>query len=211
VLQLIAPRRAGATVKSGRGPPILDQTLPRTRMKGIVFTEFIEMVESRYSPELVDRIIQAAHLPSGGAYTSVGTYDHAEMWSLVVELSKVTETPMPDLMKAFGEHLLGRFVVAHAAMFAGHQGSFDFLASVDSIIHREVRKLYPDAELPHFEVAERSPQRMVLLYQSPRHFGDLAEGLIRGCARHYGEELRIGREDLPVMAGSRVRFTLERA
>jgi hypothetical protein len=180
-------------------------------MKGIIFTEFIEMVESRYSPELADRIMQAAHLPSGGAYTSVGTYDHAEMWSLVVELSKVTETRMPDLMKAFGEHLFGRFVLVHAAFFSGHRSSFDFLETVDSIIHREARKLYPDAELPRFEVSERTPQRMVLLYRSPRHFGDLAEGLIRGCARHYGEELQIQREDLPVTAGSRVRFTLERA
>jgi hypothetical protein len=49
----------------------------------------------------------------------------------------------------------------------------------------------------------------VLLYQSSRHFADLAEGLIRGCAKHYGETLEIGREDLPFEGGSRVRFTLE--
>lgn len=180
-------------------------------MKGIVFTEFIEMVESHFSPELADRIILAAHLPSGGAYTSVGTYDHAEMWSLVVELSKATGTPMPDLMKVFGEHLLGRFVVGHGAMFAGHRCTFDFLETVDTVIHREVRKLYADAELPHFEVVERTPDRLVLLYESPRHFADLAEGLIQGCARHFGETLRITREDLPAATGSRVRFTTERA
>jgi hypothetical protein len=180
-------------------------------MKGVVFTEFMEMVESHFSAELADRIILAAHLPSGGAYTAVGTYDHAEMWSLVVELSKATGRPMPDLMKAFGEHLLGRFVVGHGAMFAGHQSTFDFLETLDHVIHREVRKLYPDAELPHFEVMERTPQRLVLLYQSPRHFADFAEGLMRGCAQHYGETLAISREDLPAQSGSRVRFTLERA
>jgi hypothetical protein len=181
-----------------------------SQMKGIVFTEFLEMVESHFSPELADRIIRAAHLPSGGAYTAVGTYDHAEMWSLVVELSKARDMPMPDLLKAFGEHLLGRFVVGHGALFQGHAGSFDFLETLDRVIHREVRKLYPDAELPQFEVAERTPQRMVLVYQSPRHFADLAEGLIRGCARHYRETLQIDREALPYAGGSRVRFTLER-
>jgi hypothetical protein len=178
-------------------------------MKGIIFTEFVEMVESRYSPQLLDRILQAAHLPSGGAYTAVGTYDHAEMWSLVVELSKVTEVRMPDLLQAFGEHLLGRFTVGHAHFFKNYRTTFDFLESLDSIIHKEVRKLYPDAELPRFEVGERTAQRMVLLYQSSRHFADLAEGLIRGCAKHYGETLEIGREDLPFEGGSRVRFTLE--
>ena len=45
-------------------------------MKGVIFTEFLEMVESHFSPEMADRIITAARLPSGGAYTAVGTYDH---------------------------------------------------------------------------------------------------------------------------------------
>ena len=178
-------------------------------MKGLIFTEFVEMVESRYSPQLLDRIIQAAHLPSSGAYTAVGTYDHAEMWSLVVELSKVTEVPMPDLLKGFGEHLLARFSVGHAHFFANHRTTFDFLEALDATIHKEVRKLYPDAELPRFEVAERTAQRMVLVYQSSRHFADLAEGLIRGCAKHYSEALEICREELPFQAGSRVRFTLQ--
>jgi len=44
-------------------------------MKGIIFTEFLEMVEDRFSPEIADRIIEAADLPSGGAYTAIGTYD----------------------------------------------------------------------------------------------------------------------------------------
>jgi hypothetical protein len=52
---------------------------------------------------------------------------------------------------------------------------------------------------------------MVLLYQSARHFADLAEGLIQGCAEHFREPLAIGRESVPAESGSRVRFTLERA
>ncbi|HXV07532.1 MAG TPA: heme NO-binding domain-containing protein, partial [Burkholderiales bacterium] len=75
---------------------------------------------------------------------------------------------------------------------------------------REVRKLYADAELPRFAVLERKPNSMVLLYESPRHFADLAEGLIGACARHYGETLSIARENLASKAGSRVRFVLER-
>jgi hypothetical protein len=178
-------------------------------MKGIIFTEFIEMVEAQFSPEVADRIMQAAHLPSGGAYTSVATYDHAEMWSLVVELSRSSGTPMPDLMKRFGEHLLGRFVTGHAALFAPHKSCLDFLETLDGVIHREVRKLYPDAELPRFEVMERSARSMVLLYTSPRHFADLAEGLLRACARHFGENLALSRVDLGSSTGSKVRFALE--
>ncbi len=45
-------------------------------MKGVVFTEFIEMVEDQFSADMVDDIIDDAQPPSGGAYTAVGTYDH---------------------------------------------------------------------------------------------------------------------------------------
>lgn len=40
-------------------------------MKGIVFTEFLEMVESHHSADMVDDIIDAARLVSGGIYTAV--------------------------------------------------------------------------------------------------------------------------------------------
>ena len=43
-------------------------------MKGIFFTEFLHMVEAQYSVNMVDDIIEAADLPSKGAYTIVGAY-----------------------------------------------------------------------------------------------------------------------------------------
>ena len=161
---------------------------------------------------MVDRIILAAHVPSGGAYTAVGTYDHGEMWSLVAALSKATETPgagsAAGLRPASVRPLRRRLsAFLRRCRVARSTSSRD----LNSMIHVEVRKLYPDAELPHFEVLERSASRMVLLYQSARHFADLAEGLIQGCAEHFREPLAIRRESVAADSGSRVRFTLERA
>ena len=82
-------------------------------MKGIVFTEFLEMVEGKFSPELADRIVDAAGLASGGVYTTVGTYNHVEMIKLVSCLSKETGIDTPDLMRVFGEYLFGRFYVLY--------------------------------------------------------------------------------------------------
>ena len=180
-------------------------------MKGVVFTEFIEMVESHFSPEMADRIITAARLPSGGAYTAVGTYDHGEMWSLAVELSKASNIPVPELMRSYGRHLFGRFAVSHPRLFEGTKSAFDFLQSLENVIHVEVRKLYPEAEMPHFEVLDRTDTRLVLLYESRRHFADLAEGLMHACAVHFGESIDITREALPVDTGSRERFVLTRS
>ena len=48
-------------------------------MKGIVFREFIAMVETQFSLETADHIISASNLSTDGAYTSVGTYPPQEM------------------------------------------------------------------------------------------------------------------------------------
>lgn len=78
-------------------------------MKGVVFTAFLEMVESQYTANMVDDIIDDCHLPSGGAYTAVGTYPHEEMVDLVVALSKRSGIPIPDLLRAYGQHLFAHF------------------------------------------------------------------------------------------------------
>jgi hypothetical protein len=38
----------------------------------MVFVELLKMAEESFGEELVDAVIDAADLPSGGAYTSVG-------------------------------------------------------------------------------------------------------------------------------------------
>ena len=177
-------------------------------MKGVVFTEFLEMVEDRFGLETVDRIIEAAELPGGGAYTAVGTYDHVEMLRLATALSQVLGVPQPDLVKAFGRHLFERFSVGYPRMFAGVTSAFAFLQSIERHIHVEVQKLYPDAELPSFSYEEASPERLVMLYQSRRPFADLAEGLMLGCIAHYDEAVELHRADLELGAMNRVRFTL---
>lgn len=180
-------------------------------MKGVVFTEFLEMVEASFSADMVDDIIDDADLPSGGAYTAVSSYPHEEMVALVVALSKRSGMAVKDLLLAFGEHLFGRFVAGYPSFFVGVNDAFSFLAGIEDIIHAEVRKLYPDAELPRFDIEHHDEQRLVLIYDSHRHFEDLAEGLIRGCTKHFGGEILIEREVLDDGGARRERFVLTRA
>src|SRR6266404_5027935 len=120
-------------------------------MKGIVFREFIDFVEQRFSFDTADNIIASADLATGGAYTSVGTYDHREIVALVGHLSAATKISVPDLLRTFGQHLFHRFAVLYPSQFEECASTFAFLGVLDNKIHVEVKKLYPDAELPVFE------------------------------------------------------------
>lgn len=180
-------------------------------MLGMVFTEFLEMVEQRYSPELVDQMLTETPLANNGAYTAVGYYPHEEMQALVTTLARLTGSSVSMLTQVYGEHLFQRFVETYPQMLAHCKDAFSLLSSVDGHVHQEVHKLYPQAQLPSFETAEHTPQHLVLIYRSSRGLADLAEGLIRGCIYHYGEAIRVRREDLPSSAGtSATRFDMTR-
>lgn len=178
-------------------------------MKGLIFTEFMEMVEATWSLDRVDSIIVESQVASGGAYTSVGTYPHEEMVALVTALAKQTQIPVPDLLRVFGKHLFSRFALGYPRFFVGITDSFQFLAGIEKIIHAEVRKLYPDAELPTFEV-ESAPGRMSLTYFSEHPFAELAHGLIEGCVAHFGNDITVQRESAPNLSGAQARFILTR-
>lgn len=177
-------------------------------MKGMVFTEFLEFVGDTFGEDTVDDIIEVSELPSGGAYTSVGTYSHGEMAALCGALADRTRQPVGDLVRAFGERLSDTFARDFPDFFRRAGNLFDFLESIEAHIHIEVLKLYPDAELPRFVVEERTAARIVLLYTSPRKLGHLSEGLIYGSARQFSVEVRVAMETLDVSEGMSTRFVV---
>src|SRR5262245_47750387 len=93
--------------------PVVEEAV----MKGVVFTEFLDFVAKRYDDDMVDDIIDASHLPNGGAYTAVGTYDHSEMVALCTSLAERTGEPAADLVRAFGTHLSGTFAQGYPDFF----------------------------------------------------------------------------------------------
>ena len=118
-------------------------------MLGMVFTEFLDMVDERFPTEVADQLISLAEaqFTSRGIYTTVGNYDHSEMLLLVKQLSSETGIPVSDLVEAYGEHLFGRFRSRYPKFFEGIHDTFQFLEQIEGHIHKEVRMLYPSANL----------------------------------------------------------------
>lgn len=180
-------------------------------MKGLVFTEFMEMVESKFGDDMMDDLIDATNPDSGGSYTAVGTYNYQELVNMVVELGNRTGAPVPDLIKAFGHHLAGVFSSKFSMFFEEVDSTIDFLKRIDNHIHVEVAKLYPDAELPVFSFDDSDADAFRLEYSSTRGLADLAHGLIEATAQHYGESFAIDRQDSEVDGKQHSEFTLRRA
>lgn len=179
-------------------------------MKGVIFTEFLTYVENHYGIATVDTLITATSPPSGGAYTAVGTYDVSELVAMLMELSRISETPVSELTKSFGKHLFQHFAVAHADTMAGITTAEQLLGSVGERIHGEVRKLFPDAELPSIDFCRINAATSELHYRSSRPLADLAEGLILASIEHFGDSIQVSRTDLAPGKGTHAVFQLIR-
>ena len=177
-------------------------------MKGVVFTEFLDMVESLFSADMVDDIIEDCTLKSSGTYTSVGTYDYEELLLLVTALSKRSDLAVKELVQKYGHHLFFRFHDMFPVFFEKQNSAFEFLGSVHGHVHVEVKKLYPDAALPNFETKNVNENELVMIYRSHCPFSDFAEGLIHGCVEFYDENIEIRVEDKNTKAEFCRVFTL---
>ena len=164
-------------------------------MKGVVFTELMDMVEKKFGPDLMDDVLDECTLESGGAYTSVGTYNHIELLEIVRVLSKHTGISVKDLVHTYGHHLFFRFHDMMPQFFEKPKSAFEFLESVHNYIHVEVRKLYPDAALPSFATERKSDDTLIMIYTSRCPFADFAEGLMRGCIDFFKENIGIASKD----------------
>ena len=180
-------------------------------MKGMIFTEFLDMVGDRFGLAVKDRVIVAAGGAHDGAYTAVGNYDHREMVAMALELSAATGLRLNALLIAFGEHVFGVFTQNYGQFFVEAKGAIAFLSRIEDYIHVEVRKLYPDAELPGFTYPACEPGQLVMEYRSPRPMAAFAEGLVRATIKHFGDPLTLTVQDLSAGAGTAARFTLQAA
>lgn len=179
-------------------------------MRGLIFTEFIALVEEKFGLAMSDGILSQPGLSDGGAYTSVGSYDHREMLTLVTGLADRTGLPVDELCRIFGEWLFPKLARGFDFSVKPHRDAFSFLQSLDGVIHVEVRKLYPDANLPRVPVVRCDARELVMEYRSERPFADVAEGLIRGCLAWFGELATVRREPLGPDAARATRFTISR-
>jgi hypothetical protein len=178
-------------------------------MKGIIFTEFLELVEEKFGLVMVDKIITESQLKSGAIYTSVGTYDFSEMLQLITYLSKNTKISKDDLLLLYSEHLFKALLRIHPNLVDHYKDPMDLLASIETHIHVEVQKIYPDAQLPTFELERRNKNQMTLIYKSDKALYMLAKGLMQEAFKLFKTLVEINFEKLNE-AGTEVRFYINK-
>jgi hypothetical protein len=143
------------------------------------------------------------------AYRPFERYPEAEFLALLDRLGAHAGLPRAEILRRFGRYLFGRLVALFPVFFEGMSSVLDLLGDFERVVHEEVRRLDGRLDPPRLECLRPAPDRAQIVYRSKRGLADLAEGLILGCAAHFGERIAVTRT-----AGAdpgEVRFEIRRA
>jgi len=160
-------------------------------MQGSIYTTFSEMVIEKMGMEVWNDLLVKVNPSSKGVYTKGMQYNDSEIMSYVTELSKITKVDIPTLVRTFGGYLFIHLFNNSPADLSHIDNLKDFLISIDSVIHKEVKRVYPQAYLPTFEYSDNPDGNLVIFYQSKRKLCHLSEGLILSAAEHFKERITI--------------------
>ena len=178
-------------------------------MKGIVFTEFLDLVEEKFGIEMVDKIISQSTLESEGIYTSIGTYSFSEMLQLLKHLSENTNISIDNLLLVYAEHFFSVIENSYPGLLATYKDPIEMISSIEDHIHIEVRKIYPDAELPTLIVEEKTEDSLVLIYKSSRAMHHFGLGLMNKTFAHFNSTANIVLEKIKE-DGTVVKFLINK-
>lgn len=161
-------------------------------MHGLIFF-FIQ----KYAESLPKGLVATADTGSGrssmlrqaGSYLPSGTYPDGEAVALLRAVADSRGQPLADTVAEFGEFLAPHLVKVAGPLVDPAWQTLDLVEHTEELIHAMVRVEKPGAEPPVLEVVRIDEQELHLVYSSRRRLCLLATGLIRGLARHFGENV----------------------
>lgn len=163
-------------------------------MKGIVFITINDMVEQKFGIETWEKILSKVDPECGGIYTSTQDYPDEDVVKFVLTISEELGVDPTEVTRSFGTFLFGELNKKYDIFTKLSSNLFDFLNSIEGVIHKEVRKLYENPHLPTIGCTPDSENSLVMRYESPRKLCYLAEGLIFGAAEHYNEKISLSHD-----------------
>ena len=160
-------------------------------MQGSIFTAFSDMIIEKMGMEQWNELLDKTDPESKGMYTSGEQYEDSELVNMVILLSEKTGAKPEDLIQAFGEYLFDSLYQNCPTDLSEIKTLREFLLSIHSVIHVEVKRLHPNAYLPVFEYEDGEGNDLIMYYSSKRKLCHASVGLIYGAAKQFKETISI--------------------
>lgn len=159
-------------------------------MHGIVHAELQKFVLARHGRSAWQELLKQSGLGSK-TYLVSQHYPDSDVLTLVTTASRMTGTPVPQLLEDFGEFIASDLVNMYRPLLDPQWRTLDLLEHTEGTIHSVVRMRNPGASPPELRCRRASAGEVRVSYNSARKMCALARGIIRGLGKHFGETLHI--------------------
>ncbi len=164
-------------------------------MHGLIFfflQKFIATPPSGGAPLTANgRVGPTSRPPTSERYLPSGVYPDEAAVAMLGAIADASGESLPDVVERFGEFLAPHLLKVAGTAVDPAWTLLDLIEQTEGIIHSLVRAKNPGAKPPVLETIRHDPHELHLIYTSARRLCRLAQGLIRGMARHYGEAVEI--------------------
>lgn len=159
-------------------------------MKGIIFNIFEQFICENWSVETYEAVFARCPLKTKEPYVGPLSYPDSDLAVILSKTCEMLDIELDEGLKRFGAFAFEKLQAKYPELVSEHAGARNFLMTIDSVIHTEIKKLYPDAQTPRFTYLDLSDTQLVMNYQSKRQMCALVEGLIQGVAKHFNTEIQ---------------------
>jgi hypothetical protein len=159
-------------------------------MHGIIFKELQRYVSKKFDLPTWYALLKSVDLDKK-IYMPTENYPDEEINALVSAASTVADRPVNFILEDFGEFLAPNLMQVYRTMIPLQWRTLDLLERTESTIHKAVRFVDQVTTPPRLVCTRTSSQEVVIDYSSQRKMSSLGVGIIRGIAKHYGENVLI--------------------
>jgi len=159
-------------------------------MHGIIHLELEKFVVAGFGRDAWEKLLDRTGL-TNRLYTPVQTYPDDDIVRIVGAAVEMTGKSQTEILEAFGEHVVPTYLHVYGALLDSDWKTLDVIEHTEETIHRVVRMRQPGAAPPRLQVERKSPDEVVVTYDSPRRLCAVARGISRGIAKHFGERIKI--------------------
>lgn len=159
-------------------------------MNGIIFMEVAKFVQARLGSQGWQEVVRVAGVPPR-LYVPVADYPDGEALALLTALSRKTGEPIPVILQTLGEFIVPDLIKMSQSLINPEWKTIDLIANTEATIHEVFRGAGTKTNPPDLKCEQPSPQEVIVTYTSPRKMCALAKGIVKGVAKHYGEDISI--------------------
>jgi hypothetical protein len=176
-------------------------------MKGLFFTELLELIETDYGLAVLDQVIRTAVPVTDGVYTSMGHYDPQEFFGLVSALSVEMNQPRSTFLRSFGRHFFRCLLERNKRVFDKYPSAIRAIQDVNSLV-RATRIFSFEEQPPQAEFWAVGPAAWQLTIRSQLPIGEMALGALEACIAYFDEPLEVSQQEVTADSKITTRFDI---